>query len=232
LEEYTTLQGRIADLESDNEYMKNDLADVHLELTADRQHANEQVDGYIREIEERDQLIKDLELELHDKQTAVVTADGRAGMDSLGIKDVIEEAREMCGDDETCNKVIGQMIGLKAHFASKASDQDHDATQKQLDRDQKELDRKSKEDLAEAERKFKAEQAEKDQKNKIELALAKKGGFREEFLTDVVFLGGGSPKRPGKEIERRKQQARHAADDEEEYFDPEAEEELLMAEDE
>ena len=232
LESVPTLEGRIADLVSNNEHLQKQVDDIRYELESDRQLANEQVNANMQRIEERDQQIEALELELHDKQTAVVTADGRAGMDSLGIKDVIEEAREMCGDDEMCGKIIGKLLDTKVHFASKASDQEHNATQNQLDRDQKELDRKSKADLAEEERKFKAEQVEKDQKNKIELALAKKGGFRTEFLEDVVFLSGGSPKQPGKEIERRKQQARAEADDEEEYFNPEAEEELMMPEDE
>ena len=227
-----TLQGRIADLESDNEHKQKQIDDIRYELESDRQLANERVDDYTHRIEERDQQIKVLELELHDKHTAVVSVGEQGNLDQLGIKDVIEDARDMCGDDETCNSVIGKMIDLKAHFASKAVDHEHSAEQNRLDRDQKELDRKSKEDLAEKDRKFRAEQAEKDQKNKIELALAKKGGFKSEFLEDVVFLGGGSPKRPGKEIEKRKQWARAEAEDEEEYFDPEAEEELMVPEDE
>jgi len=124
------------------------------------------------------------------------------------------------------------MIDLKAHFASKAVDHDHNAEQNRLDREQKVLDRKLKEEQAEKDREFRAEQAKKDQQNKIELALAKKGGFKSEFLEDIVFLGGGSPKRPKKEIEKQKQWAQAKAEDEEELFAPDAEEELLMPEDE
>jgi hypothetical protein len=173
-----------------------------------------------------------------DVNMAVVPAGGQGAMDSVGMKDVLDDVKEVCGDDETCGKMMGKMLDMKAHFASKASDQEHNAEQnrldreqKELDRGQKELDRKSKEVQAEKERNFRAEQAEKDQNHRIELALAKKGGFKEEFLDDVVFLGGGSPKRPGKEIERRKQQARAAAEDEEEFFDPDAEETLMMPDD-
>ena len=230
LDEHATFQGRIADLVSNNEHLQKQVDDIRYELESDRQLANERVDDYTHRIEERDQQIKVLELELHDKHTAVVSVGEQGDLDQLGIKDVIEEAREICGDDDTCNSVIGKMIDLKAHFASKAVDHEHSAEQNRLDRDQKELDRKSKEDLAEKDRKFRAEQAEKDQKNKIELALAKKGGFKSEFLEDVVFLSGGSPKQPKKEIERRKQHARHAADDEEEYLGPDAEDMLTMPE--
>jgi hypothetical protein len=223
------LQGSIDDLVSNNEHLQKVNTDIRETLEIEQHRHQTQFDDHVYEIGQLQARITTLE---NAAETAVVPAGEQAAMDSIGIKDVIEEAKDVCGDDETCNKVIGKMIDLKAHFASKAVDHEHTAEQNRLDREQKGLDRKSKEDLAEKDRKFKAEQAEKDQKNKIELQLAKKGGFKQEFLDDVTFLGGGSPKRPGKEIERRKQQARAEVDDEDEYLGPEAEEELLMPEDE
>ena len=227
LESVPTLEGRIADLVSSNEHLQSVNGEIRETLEEELQRHTEIFGEQVMEIGELRARITTLE---NAAGTAVVPAGEQASLGSIGIKDVIEEAREICGDDDTCNSVIGKMIDLKAHFASKAVDHEHSAEQNRLDRDQKELDRESKADLAEKERKFKAEQAEKDQKNRIELALAKKGGFKSEFLEDVVFLSGGSPKQPKKEIERRKQHARHAADDEEEYLGPDAEDMLTMPE--
>ncbi len=225
LDEHDALQGSIDDLVSNNEHLQK----VNTEI---RETLEEEQQRYLAKFDEHVSEIGQLRARITTLENATGTAVVPTGMDSLGIKDVIEEAKDVCGDDETCAKVMGKMIDLKAHFASKAVDHEHAAEQNRLDRDQKELDRKSKEDLAEKERKFKAEQAEKDQNHKIELQLAKKGGFKQEFLEDVTFLGGGSPKRPKKVIAEKKKQAFHEADDEEEYLGPEAEEELMVPEDE
>ena len=217
LEHVPKFNDNMDDLLSENEHLKKQLEDAENELEADRNLVDKLHDDYMQQISQLRKKIEALELELQSKpanQNAVVPVGGQATLDSFGVKDIVEDARDICGDDETCNKVIGKMIDLRAHFASKAMDQEHDAQQRQLDREQKELDRKSREEQAEKERKFRQEQAEREHKNKIELALAKKGGFKQEFLEDVVFLGGGSPKRPKEELDKRKKWAKAASDEE------------------
>jgi len=168
-------------------------------------------------------------------ETTLVPAAGQATLSSFGIKDTVNEARDICGDDDTCMKVAAKMLDMKAHFASKAMDNDHNAEQKRLDREQTELDRKSKQEMAAKDRALKESLAEKEHQNKIELQLAKKGGFRNGFLDDIVFIGGGSTKRPGKVIADKRKRAFHAAASEEDDSwlndSPADEEELMMHDD-
>jgi len=218
------LRGSVDDLVSTNEHLQTQLDDLRGEIEADRQLADKQVDDYIQRIEERAHQIEDLKL---GGGTAVVPGGGQVGLDSFGIKDVVEEARDMCGDDETGNKLIGKMIDMKAHFASKAVDHEHAAEQNQLDRDQKELDRKSKEELAENDRKERVKDREskeklatQEQENKLELQLMKKGIVRKTFLEDAAFANISSiPKRPAGALKNAKKQAYHEAEDEEEFGD-------------
>jgi len=228
LNERARSQDSIANLVIDNEHLTKVNTELRETLVEEQNRYLAKFDEYVEAIGQLQAQITTLE---SSARTAVVPADGQTGMEELGIKDVIEEAKDVCGDDETCAKVMGKMIDLRAHFASKAVDNEHNANQNRLDREQKELDRKSKEDQAEKDRKFKEDQAARERASRIELALAKKGGFKKEFLDDVVFLGGGTPKRPSKEIEMRKKEAMAAAEDEDDWSDPTAEEELMMMDD-
>ena len=225
IESVPNYEGRIADLVSNSEHLTKVNTELRETLVEEQNRYLAKFDEYVEEIGQLHARITTLE---SSGRGAVVPTGMQVGMDSLGIKDVIEETREICGDDDACNHVIGKIIDLKAHFASKAIDHEHTADQNRLDREQKELDRKSKEEQAEKDRKSKEDQAARERASRIELALAKKGGFKAKFLDDVVFLSGGSPKRPGKEIERRKQEAMAAAEDEDDWSDPTAEEELMM----
>jgi hypothetical protein len=225
-DENATLQGSIDDLVSNNEHLQKRVDDLSGELEADRQLANERVDDYAQRTEERDRRIEALELELHDKQTAIVPAGGQVTLDSfgsLGMKDIADEIHDGCAGDESCIGTVAKLQQIRIEAMSKHLDRDHDAEQKRLAREhdatQKEIDRKEKE----LDRDSREKQAEKERDNKLEMQLLKKGVVRKSFLEDAAFINISSvPKRPNKEIENRKRQARAGAEDEEEYdYDPE-----------
>jgi predicted hydrocarbon binding protein len=236
---FTEIADHVADLESTNDNLHKTNTEIRETLKEEQERHETDYEVQVEEIGQLQARIKTLE---DAAGTEVVPVGEQASLGSLGIKDMIEDVRDICGDDETCNKITGKMIDLKAHFTSKAVDLTHDAKQRGLDREQKELDRESKDKQAEKDRKFRQDQAERDNTHKIELALAKKGGFKKVFLEDVVFLGGGSPKQPKNVIEQKRKQAMAEAENDEEElytpenvdspenFDPEAEEELYTPE--
>ena len=216
-----TLQGSIDDLVSSNEHLQKRVDDLSIDLESDRRHTEKLTNEHIHEVKEFQALIKTLE---NAAETAVATVGGQASLDSFGIKDVIEEARDMCGGDDTeCLKIAGKMMDVKLHFASKAVDHEHNAEQNRLDRELKE-------DLAGKERGEKAKDREfreklttQEQQNKIELQLLKKGIVKKSVLEDAAFINISSvPKQPKKVIAEEKKQAFHEAEDEDTYdFDPE-----------
>jgi len=174
--------------------MREQIDDLRGELDAVRQSASERESKLLA-------IIDTLKREQQSKSTAVIP--GGEKLDTSVVRDIVLDTRDICGDDAECGKIISKMLDIRTHFASKAMEQEYDAEQKRLDREQKERDRK-----------FKAEQAEKERQHRIELALAKKGGFKKEFLEDVVFIGGGSPKRPKEELKKQQRWAKARSDEE------------------
>lgn len=199
------------DMTSDVEHLQKRVDDLSSELEADRQLADKQVDDYIQRIEA-------LELKLHDKQTAIVPADGQASLDSfgsLGMKDIAEEIREGCGGDETCTSTVVKLQQTRIEAMSKHLDRDHDAEQKGLDRDhvatQKAKDREEKE----KDRALKKSMADDERQLKKELSYIKKGYIPKGDLDDLVDIGRIQPKNAKKSLGYAKKQANAEADEEE-----------------
>ena len=187
IESVPTLHNRIADLEEEHKHLQT-------QFDAFRQSASERENKLLMTIDT-------LEHEQQVERTAIVPT--VEILDTSAVKDIVVNTKDICGDDAECGKIISKMLDIRTHFASKAMEQEYDAEQKRLDREQKERDRK-----------FKEEQAEKERKHRIELALAKKGGFKKDFLEDVVFIGGGSPRRPKEELKTMKKRAKARSDEE------------------
>jgi len=187
IESVPTLHNRIADLEEEHKHLQT-------QFDAVRQSASER----------ESKLLAIIDTLKHEQEAGCTAVAPTAEiLDTSVVRDIVLDTRDICGDDAECGKIISKMLDIKSHFASKAMDQAHDAEQKRLDREQKERDRK-----------FKAEQAEKERKHRIELALAKKGGFKKDFLEDVVFIGGRSPKRPKEELKKQQRRAKARSDEE------------------
>jgi len=217
LEEYTTLQGRVADLVSTNEHLQTQLDDISGEIEADRQLANKQVDDYVQRIEERDQQIE--ALKLGGGQTGVapegeVYQVSLRSFGSLGMKDIAEEIRDGCAGDESCIGTVAKLQQTRIEAMSKHLDRDHDT-------EQKELDRKLKEDLAgkdreekEKDRTLKKSMAEDERQLKKELSYIKKGYIPKGDLDDLVDIGRIQPKNAKKSLGYAKKQAHAEADEE------------------
>lgn len=213
--------GHVADLESDNEHLKTRNNEIAEELSVEQAAHAKTIEAGRDEIAELRYQLAQLTEKV---ETAVATVGGQASLDSFGVKDVIEEARDMCGGDDTeCLKIAGKMMDVKLHFASKAVDHEHASEQNRLDRELKE-------DLAGKERGEKAKDREfreklttQEQQNKIELQLLKKGIVKKSVLEDAAFVNISSvPKQPKKVIAEKKKQAFHETEDEETYdYDPE-----------
>jgi hypothetical protein len=220
-DENATFRGSINDLVSSNEHLLKVNTDIRETLEIEQHRHQTQFDDHVYEIGQLQARITTLE---NAAETAVVPVGGQASLDSFGVKDVIEEARDMCGGDDTeCLKIAGKMMDVKLHFASKAVDHEHASEQNRLDRELKE-------DLAGKERGEKAKDREfreklttQEQQNKIELQLLKKGIVKKSVLEDAAFVNISSvPKQPKKVIAEKKKQAFHETEDEETYdYDPE-----------
>jgi hypothetical protein len=209
LDEHTRSQGAINDFVSSNEHLQKVNAEIRETLEEEQQRHQAKFDEQVGEIGQLQARITTLE---NTAGTAVVPAGGQVTLDSFGIKDIVEDARDMCGDDDpTCMKVASKMLDMKAHFASKAVDHDHTAEQNRLDRDQKELDRKLKEEQAAKDR----EEKEKERQLKKELSYIKKGYIPKGDLDDLVDIGRIQPKNAKKSLGYAKKQANAEADEEE-----------------
>lgn len=208
-----TLQGSIDDLVSNNEHLQKVNTEIRETLEEEQQRHQAKFDEQVGEIGQLQARITTLE---NAAGTAIVPAGGQVTLDSIGIKDVIEEARDMCGGDDTeCLKIAGKMMDVKLHFASKAVDHEHNAEQNRLDRELKEdLAGKEREEK-DKDRVLKKSMAEDERQLKKELSYIKKGYIPKGDLDDLVDIGRIQPKNAKKSLGYAKKQANAEADEEE-----------------
>lgn len=236
LETVPTLIGQVNDLTSELENAQSVNVGIREDLDKELQRHQETFDDHVTEIGGLRAQVTTLTSRI---EKGLVPVDEQSKLEvfgSTGMKDIADEISEGCQGDDVCIGTVVKLQQTRIDAMSKCMDRDHDGEQKQLARDhdatQRQVELDAKREAQEKDRALKAELAEKEHANKLELVLAKKGGFKQELLDEVVFISGGTSKHPRKDLADAERRAHHAAtnEDNEDWMaqDPEGEEELTM----
>lgn len=235
IESVPTLMGQTNDLQSEVENMRSVNVGIREDLNKELQRHQETFDDHVMEIGGLKAQVTTLTNQI---TKGVVPAGEQMSLEtfgSLGMKDIADEINEGCDGEETCIGTIVKLQSTRIAAMSKHLDREHDGEQKQLSRDhdatQRQIELDAKRETQEKDRALKDDLARRDHDNKIELALAKKGGFKQDVLEDIVFIGGGGSKHPRKDMANAERRAHHEAtneDDEDWMTKSDGEEELAM----
>lgn len=236
LETVPTLIGQVNDLTSELENAESVNVGIREDLNKELQRHQETFDDHVTEIGELRAQVTTLTNQVEKGLVPVGEQSKLEVFGSIGMKDIADEISTGCDGEETCIGTVVKLQQTRIAAMSKHMDRDHDGEQRRLAREhdatQRQLELGVKTTAQEKDRALKAELAEKEHANKIELVLAKKGGFRQEVLEDIVFIGGGGSKHPRKDMADAERRAHHAAtnEDDEDWMthDPDGEEELTM----
>ncbi|MCD6161836.1 MAG: hypothetical protein J7K40_05420, partial [candidate division Zixibacteria bacterium] len=237
IETVPTLMGQVNDLTSELEHAQSVNKEIREDFRLEFERHQAKYDDQVHEIGQLRAQVKTLTNQI---ETKLVPTDGQATLNSfgsIGMKDIADEIRDGCEGDETCIGTIAKLQQTRIAAVSKHLDREHDAEQKRLAREhdaiQRQIELDAKKEAQEKDRALKEALAEKEHINKIELQLAKKGGFKQKFLEDVVFISAGASKRPRRDMAEAKRRAHHAAEEEDDWLtqDLEAEETLDMHDD-
>jgi len=232
IETVPTLMGQVNDLTSELEHTQSVNKEIREDFQLEFERHQAKFDDQVHEIGQLRAQVATLTNQI---ETRLVPADGQATLDSfgsIGMKDIADEIHDGCGGDETCIGTVVKLQQTRIAAMSKHLDRDHDAEQRRLAREhdatQRQLELDAKTAAQEKDRALKKSLAEKEHANKIELQLAKKGGFKNEFLEDITFIGGGVSKHPKKDLSEAEKRAHQKVSGDDLWLDKEPEDEETL----